>query len=298
MPWDGSRRAPPSSLARKNARSRCPHDSGGAPGNPSDSQQSVRQQGDSKRLRRKRRRRRWVALRGRFRDFADRAAPGRPRRPPSHCSDDAPRGPHDCSRVRARWPGRIAATLSGVTAKKLTLVCSVRAEDQFFHAAKRACPPEREARRWKPRADLAIAVGARTRPNSRRGDARGLRELGQEVLNSIEYRLVPDRRPSESTECRPRRIDAHAMSNEAPVHIVPYDRDWPSRFEAERRRLTDAIGPWLVAGSIEHIGSTAIPGLDAKPVIDIMAGAESLDRSRAALAVLDRYEDLLRPVSN
>src|SRR5262245_9861718 len=53
------------------------------------------------------------------------------------------------------------------------------------------------------------------------------------------------------------------MSNDAPVHIVPYDHDWPSRFEAERQLLIDAIGAWLVAGSIEHIGSTAIPGLDA-----------------------------------
>ena len=33
------------------------------------------------------------------------------------------------------------------------------------------------------------------------------------------------------------------MSNDAPVHIVPYDRDWQSRFEAERKLLIDAIGP-------------------------------------------------------
>jgi GrpB-like predicted nucleotidyltransferase (UPF0157 family) len=80
------------------------------------------------------------------------------------------------------------------------------------------------------------------------------------------------------------------MTNDAPVYIVPYDRDWPSRFESERQRLIDAIGPWLVAGSIEHIGSTAVPDLDAKPVIDIMAGVESLDASRPALTVLERYQ--------
>jgi GrpB-like predicted nucleotidyltransferase (UPF0157 family) len=85
------------------------------------------------------------------------------------------------------------------------------------------------------------------------------------------------------------------MSNDAPVHIVPYDREWPSRFEAERQLLLEAIGPWLAAGSIEHIGSTAIPGLDAKPVIDIMAGVESLDGSRAALAVLERYQYCYAP---
>lgn len=65
--------------------------------------------------------------------------------------------------------------------------------------------------------------------------------------------------------------------------------------EAERTLLIEAIGPWLVAGSIEHIGSTAIPGLDAKPVIDVMAGVETLDSSRAALAVLERHQYCYAP---
>ena len=85
------------------------------------------------------------------------------------------------------------------------------------------------------------------------------------------------------------------MSSDAPVHIVSYDPDWPSKFEAERTLLIDAIGRWLVASSIEHIGSTAIPGLAAKPVIDIMAGVESLEGSRAALAVLERYQYFYAP---
>jgi GrpB-like predicted nucleotidyltransferase (UPF0157 family) len=74
-------------------------------------------------------------------------------------------------------------------------------------------------------------------------------------------------------------------NGEAAVEIVPYDDAWPAAFEDERRTLLDAIAPWL-AGPIEHIGSTAIPGLVAKPVIDIMAGVASLDASRAALPVL------------
>ncbi len=79
------------------------------------------------------------------------------------------------------------------------------------------------------------------------------------------------------------------MSDDAPVHIVPYDRDWPTRFEAERALLAEAIGRWL-AGPIEHVGSTAIPDLAAKPVIDIMAGVESLAGSRPALAVLEQHQ--------
>ena len=74
-------------------------------------------------------------------------------------------------------------------------------------------------------------------------------------------------------------------SGEAPVEIVPYDASWPALFDEERRRLLDSIGAWL-AGPVEHIGSTAIPGLAAKPVIDIMAGVETLEASRPALPVL------------
>lgn len=82
---------------------------------------------------------------------------------------------------------------------------------------------------------------------------------------------------------------------DAPVHIVPYDRNWLGAFEAERQLLIEAIGSWLVGGSIEHIGSTAIPGLDAKPIIDIMAGVENLDDSRAALPILERYQYCYAP---
>jgi GrpB-like predicted nucleotidyltransferase (UPF0157 family) len=85
------------------------------------------------------------------------------------------------------------------------------------------------------------------------------------------------------------------MSSDAEVHIVPYDPNWPSGFAAEHALLSDAIGPWLAGGTIEHIGSTAVPGLAAKPVIDIMAGVESLDRSRMALAVLERHNYCYAP---
>ena len=71
----------------------------------------------------------------------------------------------------------------------------------------------------------------------------------------------------------------------APIHIVPYDPSWPARFAEERAALARVLAPWL-AGPIEHIGSTAVPGLVAKPVIDIMAAMESLDASRPALGAV------------
>jgi GrpB-like predicted nucleotidyltransferase (UPF0157 family) len=72
---------------------------------------------------------------------------------------------------------------------------------------------------------------------------------------------------------------------EDPVVIVPYDPAWPGRFEAERVLLEATLQPWL-AGPIEPIGSTAIPGMEAKPVIDIMAPVESLAASRPAIEAL------------
>ncbi len=72
---------------------------------------------------------------------------------------------------------------------------------------------------------------------------------------------------------------------EAPVEIVVYDPLWPSKFETERALLQVVLAPWLT-GPIEHVGSTAIPGIPAKPVIDIMAAVENLEASRPAISAL------------
>lgn len=72
-------------------------------------------------------------------------------------------------------------------------------------------------------------------------------------------------------------------SPEAPVEIVPYDPSWATRFQDEADVLGPALAAWLV-GPIEHIGSTAVPGLAAKPVIDIIAGVHTLAQSRPAIA--------------
>jgi len=85
----------------------------------------------------------------------------------------------------------------------------------------------------------------------------------------------------------PARATGGGMAEE-PVHVVPYDPSWPRRFEEERVRLAEVLAPWL-AGPIEHVGSTAVPGLAAKPVIDIMAGVESLTASRPAIEAVARY---------
>ena len=75
------------------------------------------------------------------------------------------------------------------------------------------------------------------------------------------------------------------MASEDPVVLVPYEEAWPSLFEEERAHIEGAVGPWME--EIEHIGSTAVPGLAAKPVIDIMVGVRSLEDTPALVARLE-----------
>ena len=57
------------------------------------------------------------------------------------------------------------------------------------------------------------------------------------------------------------------------VRVVDSDPTWPDAFQAEAQRLSAAvIAAGLAALAFEHIGSTAVPGLVAKPIIDLMAG--------------------------
>src|SRR5262245_38561776 len=69
------------------------------------------------------------------------------------------------------------------------------------------------------------------------------------------------------------------------IIVEPYDPTWPAKFETEKRVLRAVLAPWL-AGTIEHIGSTAVPGLPAKPVIDIMGAVRDLSSSKAAIEAL------------
>lgn len=71
----------------------------------------------------------------------------------------------------------------------------------------------------------------------------------------------------------------------APIKLSEYDPKWPFKFEEEKRFLMPLIGQWFLGG-VEHIGSTAIPNLIAKPIIDIMFGVKSLEASRPAIDIL------------
>jgi GrpB-like predicted nucleotidyltransferase (UPF0157 family) len=73
-----------------------------------------------------------------------------------------------------------------------------------------------------------------------------------------------------------------------PIRVVPYDPDWAERFDRERARLERLLAPWL-SGGVHHIGSTSVPGLAAKPILDMMAGVTDLASARPAIAVLAEH---------
>ena len=71
-----------------------------------------------------------------------------------------------------------------------------------------------------------------------------------------------------------------------PVEICEYDAAWPLKFEKQKSALMKAIGNKVVA--IEHIGSTAVPGLGAKPIIDVMVGLRQLSDAEDCIEPLRR----------
>jgi GrpB-like predicted nucleotidyltransferase (UPF0157 family) len=70
------------------------------------------------------------------------------------------------------------------------------------------------------------------------------------------------------------------------IELVDYDPRWVDRFVEQKVALTSLLAPWL-SGQIEHIGSTSVPGLRAKPVVDLLAPVHSLNTAQSAISVLE-----------
>lgn len=79
-----------------------------------------------------------------------------------------------------------------------------------------------------------------------------------------------------------------------PVRLVSHDPAWATRFREEADLLQATIGRWITGG-IHHIGSTAVPGLDAKPIIDIAVGVDSLEATRPCIDLLSKIEYVYSP---
>lgn len=75
------------------------------------------------------------------------------------------------------------------------------------------------------------------------------------------------------------------------IQIVRYDPAWPERFEKEKQKIKEALGPTT---RIEHVGSTAVPGLSAKPIIDIQVSIANPDDENTYLPQMEEQAYVLR----
>jgi GrpB-like predicted nucleotidyltransferase (UPF0157 family) len=67
--------------------------------------------------------------------------------------------------------------------------------------------------------------------------------------------------------------------------LVDYDPDWPLAFLAEKKKILEVLGD--TAKGIEHYGSTAVPGMRAKPILDILVGVNPIDDWKKCKAPLE-----------
>lgn len=79
------------------------------------------------------------------------------------------------------------------------------------------------------------------------------------------------------------KTNSMTIKSHKTITVVPYDTAWPEQFEQEAALIKQALGIHCL--EIHHVGSTAVPGLAAKPVIDIIAVVENQEASIAPLQV-------------
>jgi GrpB-like predicted nucleotidyltransferase (UPF0157 family) len=77
------------------------------------------------------------------------------------------------------------------------------------------------------------------------------------------------------------------------VRIVDYDTAWPELAAAELGLIEAALGDTVVR--VDHVGSTAVPGLAAKPIVDLQASVAEIDRTDLYVPALDRLGYLFAP---
>jgi GrpB-like predicted nucleotidyltransferase (UPF0157 family) len=104
--------------------------------------------------------------------------------------------------------------------------------------------------------------------------------------------LRPGRRPGADQLQRHPSLDDRF---DPAVRIVEYDRAWPVLAEQEVGRIRSALGD--VAVRVEHVGSTAVPGLAAKPIIDLQLSVEAIDPLERYVVPLEALGYLFVPAT-
>ena len=87
--------------------------------------------------------------------------------------------------------------------------------------------------------------------------------------------------------------DSMGMRIGSAIEIFRYDPVWAREFEKVRTELESSVGESIL--SVEHVGSTSVPGLDAKPIIDILIGVEDFEQSLQLTPTLENLGFVYRP---
>ena len=114
----------------------------------------------------------------------------------------------------------------------------------------------------------------------------------EQLQDTIRSRMNQSRQPSgqdESTSLSENYLREHTVGEltplSSPIRLVDYDSSWPCRFQVEARRIRTALGESALR--IEHVGSTAVVDLPAKPIIDIVLVVADSANEAAYAAVLE-----------
>jgi GrpB-like predicted nucleotidyltransferase (UPF0157 family) len=76
------------------------------------------------------------------------------------------------------------------------------------------------------------------------------------------------KKPETDEEMAAIRVSGTVTAHNAQIYLAPYDPAWPSQYEGEAAKIRAALGDGALV--LEHVGSTSIPGLSAKPILDIL----------------------------
>jgi GrpB-like predicted nucleotidyltransferase (UPF0157 family) len=77
--------------------------------------------------------------------------------------------------------------------------------------------------------------------------------------------------------------------NDQKIVLKRYNPKWIHKFKAEKTLVEQTLGD-LITGGVHHVGSTSVPGLKAKPIIDIMVGIDDLEKSKKCIPPLEKIE--------
>jgi GrpB-like predicted nucleotidyltransferase (UPF0157 family) len=75
------------------------------------------------------------------------------------------------------------------------------------------------------------------------------------------------------------------MDVDEPITLSDYDPAWPALYQAEASRVRAALGP--VVEALEHFGSTAVPGMAGKPIVDLLVGVRGLEEVAPLISAVE-----------